>query len=119
MVVMKSYLANRIRPALGVALCIVAAWTATLVQWQAAKELIPIVFLVFVLALGMLFGRTVGILGSITGALIFARSLYTPLGSFRIQNQGARSSVAWMLLAGVTLSYLLLPSRRNQSPKSH
>jgi K+-sensing histidine kinase KdpD len=72
----------------------------------------------FVLALGMLFGRTVGILGSIIGALVFARSLYVPLGSFSIQDQGARSGVAWMLLAGVTLSYLLLPSHRDQSPKS-
>ena len=97
----------------------VAAWAATLVQWQSAKELIPIVFPVVVLALGMLFGRTVGILGSITGALVFARSLYVPLGSFHIQDKGARSGVAWMLLAGVTLSYLLPPSRRDQSPKSH
>jgi hypothetical protein len=115
---MKSYLANRVGTAIGVALCVVAAWAATLVKWQSAKEFIPIVFLVFVLALGMLFGRTVGILGSIVGALMFARSLYLPLGSFRIHDQGARSGVAWMLLAGVTLSYLLLPARRDQSPKS-
>lgn len=114
----KGYLAKHLRAAIGVALCAAAAWAVTLFKWQSARELIPVVFLVFVLALGMLFGRTVGILGSIIGALVFARALYLPLGSFRISDSGARSGVAWMLLAGVTLSYLLLPSQGDRSPRS-
>jgi K+-sensing histidine kinase KdpD len=115
---MKKFFANHLGRAAGVALCAAAAWTVTLVPWQSARGFIPTVFLVFVLGLGMLFGRMVGILGSIIGALVFARSLYVPLGSFSIHDQGARAGVAWMLLAGVTLSYLLLPSYRDQSPKS-
>jgi K+-sensing histidine kinase KdpD len=114
----KRYLARHLGPAIGVALCAAGAWAVTLFKWQSARELVPVVFLVFVLALGMLFGRTVGILGSIIGALMFARSLYLPLGSFRVSDPGARSGIAWMLLAGVTLSYLLLPSQGDHSPRS-
>jgi K+-sensing histidine kinase KdpD len=116
---MKAFFARRLGLAVGLALCTAAAWSVTLVPWQSARGFIPTVFLLFVLGLGMLFGRMVGILGSIIGALVLARSLYVPLGSFSIRDQGARAGVAWMLLAGVTLSYLLLPSRRDQSPKSH
>lgn len=116
---MKPHLANRLGAAIGVALCASAAWAVTLIKWQSARELIPLVFLVFVLGLGMLFGRMVGILGSIIGALVFARALYLPVGSFRIHDPAARSGVAWMLLAGVVLSYLLLPSHRDQNPGRH
>jgi K+-sensing histidine kinase KdpD len=114
----KRFLASPLGPAIGVALCAAVAWGVTLFKWQAARELIPVVFLVFVLALGALFGRMVGILGSVIGALVFARWLYLPLGSLRISDPGARSSVAWMLLAGVTLSYLLLPSQGDRSSRS-
>jgi K+-sensing histidine kinase KdpD len=98
--------------------CGLTAWGATLVKWSSNREVVPIVFLMVVLALGLMLGRTVGILGSIVGALVFAYSLYAPVGSFRIQDQGARSAVAWMLLGGVTLSYLLLPSHHDHTPGS-
>lgn len=116
---MKIDVAHRVGPAAALLLCAVAAWVVTLVKWEAPQqEIIPFVFLVFVLLLGALFGRTVGILGSVIAALVFAYSMYAPLGSFRVANQGARSGIGWMLLAGVTLSYLLLPSGSDRSKHS-
>ena len=115
---MKTYLARHIGPALAVLFCGVAAWALTLVKWESVRDLVPFAFLVVVLALGLAFGRTVGILGSMVSAAVFAHSLYQPLGSLRIADTGARSGVAWMLLAGVTLSYLLLPSRHDPSSGS-
>jgi K+-sensing histidine kinase KdpD len=116
---MKKYLLHNV--VRGVALLVLAAsaWAITLIRWEPAQEVIPIAFLAMVLGLGMLFGRTVGILGSIVGALVFAYALYRPLGSLSIRDQGARADVGWMLLAGVALSYLLLPSHHDHSPGAH
>ncbi len=113
---MKKYLFHNV--VRGVALLVLAAsaWAITLIHWEPAQEVIPIAFLAMVLGLGMLFGRTVGILGSIVGALVFAYALYRPLGSLSIRDPGARADVGWMLLAGVALSYLLLPSHHDHSP---
>ncbi len=108
---MKKKVVAQIGPVAAVVVCAVGAWAVTLVHWKPpAQELVPFAFLAIVFALGMLFGRTVGILGSIIAALVFAHSMYQPVGSFRVTDQSARSGLAWMLLAGVSLSYLLLPS---------
>ncbi len=107
---MKKRVVAKLAPALALLLCASAAWVVTLVRWTpAAHEVVPFAFLVVVLALGMVFGRKVGILGSLIAAAVFAYSMYQPLGSIRVADQGARSGLAWMLLAGVTVSYLLLP----------
>ena len=91
-----------------------------LIKWKSPlQEFVPFAILGIVLLLGMVFGRSVGMLGSVIAALIFAYSMYEPLGSLRIADQGARSGVAWMLLAGITLSYLLLPARRERSKRGH
>jgi K+-sensing histidine kinase KdpD len=116
---MKTRFARYIGPAAALALCTVAAWLVTLVKWNPpAQEFIPFAFLGVVLALGWVFGRMVGIIGSVVSALVFAHLMYAPVGSFQIADQGARSGVAWMLLAGVSLSYLLLPADRDHPDRS-
>jgi K+-sensing histidine kinase KdpD len=96
--------------------CALAAWSATLIRWNSpARQIVPFAVLSVILLLGFIFGRKVGIIGSIIAAAIFAYGMYQPLGSLRVADQGARSALAWMLLAGVTLSYLLLPTRGSRS----
>jgi hypothetical protein len=49
--------------------------------------------------------------------LIFAHLLYAPLHSFAVDDKTARASLAWMVLGGIAIPYLLLPgmgSRRNK-----
>jgi len=108
---MKIFPLDRLGRVLALVVCGLAAWGVSLVQWRASwRVFVPFVFLLLVLLLGALYGRTVGILGSIIAALVFAHSMYEPVGSLYVDQQAARSSLAWMLLAGVSLSYLLLPS---------
>ncbi len=96
--------------------CALAAWCATLIRWNSpATEIVPFAVLSVILLLGFIFGRKVGIMGSVIAAAIFAYAMYQPLGSFRVADQSARSGLAWMLLAGITLSYLLLPGRDRPS----
>ncbi|MGI9102924.1 MAG: DUF4118 domain-containing protein [Terriglobales bacterium] len=93
-------------------LCASAAWATTLVPWdRQARMIVPFAFLGIVLLLGCIFGRTVGVLGSVIAAGVFARCMYEPLGSLRVHDEAARGAVAWMLLTGVTVSWLLLPLR--------
>ncbi len=112
--------AHRFLPLVAVLACALLAWSATLIKWKSPlQEFVPFAILGVVLLLGMIFGRSVGILGSVIASLIFAYSMYEPLGSLRVANQSARSGVAWMLLAGITLSYLLLPPHGDRSKRGH
>jgi K+-sensing histidine kinase KdpD len=116
----KRKVAPRLLSVVAVLACGLLAWSATLIQWTPSmQELIPFITLGIVLALGLVFGRGVGIVGSVIVAMIFAYSMYEPVGSLRIANQAARSGVAWMLLAGVSLSYLLLPAHGDGSKRGH
>ncbi len=101
---------DRLWAALALLLCALAARAVSLIHWRSWAMFVPFVFLLLVLALGAVYGRMVGILGSIIAALVFAHFLYEPIGSVRVDSHDARSALAWMLLAGVSLSYLLLPS---------
>jgi K+-sensing histidine kinase KdpD len=91
-------------------LCAVAAWTVAQFGWEPAhRRLLPFAFLGLVLLLGFLYGRTVGMLGTIVSVVVFAYTLYQPLGSVAVADDGARSSLAWAILLGVSASFLLLP----------
>ncbi len=68
--------------------------------------LVPLAFVVLVVAAAVRFGALVGICGSLLGAAIFARYLFPPLGSLRVEDHVARANIGWMLLAGISLSYL-------------
>ncbi len=74
---------------------------------SATRNLVPAAFVVAVVLVALRFGALAGILGSVAGAAIFARWLYPPLGSLRVESAVARDHLGWMLLAGVSLSYLL------------
>lgn len=107
----KARLANAALVASSLLLCAVAAWSVSQFGWPHAHRLaLPFLFLAVVLPLGMFYGRTVGILGSILSALVFAHALYEPRGSFFVADQAARSALAWALLLGVCTSFLLLPT---------
>lgn len=108
-------MANAALAASSLLLCAAAAWSVSQFGWQHPHRLLlPFIFLGFVLALGLRYGRLVGILGSIVSALVFAHALYQPVGSFFIADQAARSAVAWALLLGVSTSFLLLPTAEDR-----
>lgn len=96
--------------ALPLLLCALAAWIVSLPRWDAdMKALLPFAFLIVIFALGALWGREAGMLASIVAAAVFAYALYSPLHGFEVEDPAARASLGWMLLAGIALSFLLLP----------
>lgn len=92
-------------------LCCVAA--ALLVSHIAAdykwRGFVPIMFVLVIVFLSSRFGMTVSVLGSIASALIFAWFLLPPLGTFTVSDPVERGNLAWMLLGGVTIPFLILP----------
>jgi len=102
----------------GLVLCAAAAiTTAVIFDNTPWRGLVPVFFLIVILALAILCGTTAGIVGTLISAMIFAYWLYPPIGNFAVQNAGSRSSLAWMLLGGLVISYLLAPGFKPRDPK--
>jgi K+-sensing histidine kinase KdpD len=95
---------------IGALLCGAGAGAASIVaashQWRA---LVPLAFTIVLLLIAVLFGSRAGILGTVLAATIFAAFLFQPLGNLSVTDSSARSNLAWMLLIGVTFSFLFAP----------
>lgn len=84
---------------------------AALLSWffksSASRALVPLVCLVFIVIVAIRYGARSGIIGSILATIVFCFALFPPLGALRVDDQTERANVVWMLLGGVSLSYLL------------
>ena len=108
--------ARRVLPTLlGLGICAaIAAVAAKLFAKTAVAPWVPLLFLVVLMVLAAAYGTAVGVLGSLLSALIFAYLLFSPLHSTDVADHAARSSLAWMVVGGVALSYLLAPGFRDR-----
>ncbi|GEM_PF-1165598 len=98
--------------AIGTLLCASVALILALVFNQTRLEFpLPLICLAVVLSVAARFGVATGVLGSIVSAFLFAYFVYSPEGSFRIASPDARANVSWLLLGGISLSFLFTPRR--------
>src|SRR6185437_6080537 len=96
--------------AIGTLLCASVALVLALVFNQTRLEFaLPLICLAVVLAVAARFGVATGVLGSIVSAFLFAYFVYSPEGSFHIASSDARAAVSWLLLGGISLSFLFTP----------
>jgi K+-sensing histidine kinase KdpD len=102
---------SRLRAAIGVLIAAGAAFgLAQLFAGHHVKVFLPLWFVAVLVALAVRYGLMVGVVGSLLSAAIFATTLFSPVGSLWISDLTARRNLAWMVLGGVVLSYLLAPS---------
>ncbi len=88
--------------------CAVAAVLAALLfASRPSRYIIPFIFVAALVLIAMRYGALVGVVGSLVAGAIFAYLLYPPVYSLKIHDAGDRSQLAWVVLAGVALSYLL------------
>ena len=73
---------------------------------SSLKFALPLFFLAVVLAVAHRFGTIAGVLGTVVAAVIFAACLFSPYGNLHVTNPQARESLNWMLLGGISLSFL-------------
>ena len=104
--------------AIGTLLCASVALVLALVFNQTRLEFaLPLVCLAVVLAVAARFGVATGVLGSIVSAFLFAYFVYSPQGSLHIASSDARANLSWLLLGGISLSFLFAPSRQQPEPQ--
>lgn len=98
--------------AIGTLLCASIALILALLFHQTRLEVIlPLVCLTVVVSVAARFGVATGVLGSIVSAMLLAYFVYAPQYSLRIVNHDARTSLSWLLLGGISLSFLFTPRR--------
>lgn len=103
--------------AIGTLLCASVALTLALVFDQTRLELtLPLICLAVIVAVAARFGVATGVLGSVISALLLAYFVYSPEHSFHVTNSDARANISWLLLGGISLSFLFTP-RRDASVK--
>jgi K+-sensing histidine kinase KdpD len=106
----KNHLAITLYKLFGVVLCFIAALICAKVFIQSpSARYVPLGFVVVLLLIGARFGTIVSVLGAVMAALVFAYSLYPPLGSFHVTDGSARESLLWMLLCAFVIPTLLFP----------
>jgi len=95
---------------IGAVLCALAALGVSAVaaghQWGAA---VPLVFTAILLLISSMYGSRAGIFGTILAAIIFAAFLFNPAGSLHVGSEAAKGNLAWMLLLGISFSFLFAP----------
>ena len=99
----------------GFILCCGLALASAYLVSDRAKVFLPFAFVLVIVAIAARYGVMVGILGSIGSAIIFAHLLYSPLHSFQVDDATARTGLAWMVLCGIAIPYLVLPGVHHRS----
>ena len=109
--------------AIGTLLCASAALILALVFHRSRLEVtLPLISLAIVIAVAARFGVATGVLGSVMSALLLAYFVYAPEHSLRVVSPDARANLSWLLLGGISLSFLFTPRRdtverpRDQNP---
>lgn len=101
---------TRLRAVFGVLISAGCAYgLALLFAGHDVRVFLPLWFVAVLVTLAVRYRIAVGIIGSLLAALIFAHTLFSPVGSLRISDHVARQNLAWMVLGGVVLSYLFAP----------
>jgi len=97
--------------AIGTLLCTSAAvLLAALFASSTVRLALPLICLAIVLAVAARFGATAGVLSSILSALVLAYFVFSPVNSLQVTDVTARNNLGWLLLGGISLSFLFGPS---------
>ncbi len=116
---MKDCLRSNLAAIVGILVC---AWSAALLSMvfhhSTSKVMVPILFIAVVILVSVRCGVWSGLVGSAIATLIFAVFLFPPLGSPEVSNKSARANLAWLILGGLTSSYLLGSTAKNRSRRN-
>lgn len=103
--------------AIGTLLCSSVTLVLALVFNDTRFEmLLPLVSLGVVIVVAARFGVATGVFGSLVSALLLAYFVFSPHHSLSVASAEERSSLSWLLLGGISLSFLFTP-RRDQEAK--
>jgi K+-sensing histidine kinase KdpD len=106
--------------AIGTLLCASVSLILALVFRRSHFELtLPLIVLAIVIAVAARFGVATGVLGSVVSAFLLAYFVYAPHHSLRVASPDARANLSWLLLGGISLSFLFTPRRGMAGKQEH
>jgi K+-sensing histidine kinase KdpD len=92
---------------LGLALFTLLSVTAAVATRQTPYQTsVPLLFIVLAALVAFFIGKRAAYMGLIAAAVVFAEVLFKPLGSWHVDEQGARVSLAWMLMGGLAAAWI-------------
>jgi K+-sensing histidine kinase KdpD len=95
----------------GASICsLIAVLASTAANGHTWRTMVPLLFISVLLFVSLIFGSGAGVLGTVLATVIFAVLLFNTKGSIQVADEAARANLAWMLLLGVSLSFLLGPA---------
>ena len=105
--------------AIGTLLCTsAAALLAALFASSSVRLSLPLICLAIVLAVAARFGAMAGVLSSLLSAFVLAYFVFSPVG-LAVSNATARNNLGWLLLGGISLSFLFGPSTEEVYSRRH
>src|SRR5262249_5611066 len=105
---------------IGTLLCTsAAALLAALFASSSVRVALPLICLAIVLAVAARFGATTGILSSVFSAIVLAYFVFSPVHSLEVADATARNNLGWLLLGGISLSFLFAPSPEEVYKERH
>ncbi len=76
------------------------------------RAIVPLLFLGIITVVALRYGIAAGVIGCLASAFIFAFCLFTPTGSMGVAGNAARVNLGWLLLGGISLSFLFAPPQQ-------
>ena len=111
---------NLLDTVIGTLICTsAAALLAALFASSSVRLALPLICLAIVLAVAARFGATTGILSSLLSAMLLAYFVFSPVHSLQVSDATARSNLGWLLLGGISLSFLFGPGPAEVYSKRH
>ena len=105
---------------IGTLLCTsAAALLAGLFASSSVRVALPLICLAIVLAVAARFGATTGILSSVFSAIVLAYFVFSPVHSLEVADATARNNLGWLLLGGISLSFLFGPTPEEVYKERH
>ena len=105
--------------AIGTLLCTsAAALLAALFAGSSLRFSLPLICLAIVLAVAARFGAVAGVLSSLLSAFVLAYFVFSPV-ELAVSNATARNNLGWLLLGGISLSFLFGPSTAEVYSRRH
>jgi K+-sensing histidine kinase KdpD len=100
---------------LGLVVCTALAIVFSLLLRETSlRGFVPYGFLVVIVAVAKIWGRLAGVLGTAGAALAFSFLLYSPVGSWIVNDDIARANLGWMMLTGMMSSHFFGKSNTSQ-----
>ena len=97
---------------------LLAVTSAVATKETSYQSSVPLFFIVLAALVAFFIGRRAAYLGLIAAAFVFSVMLFKPVGSWHVDEQAGRVSLAWMLMGGLAAAWIFA-RQENAGPREN